>query len=260
MRRGMILGAGSALAMGAGAPGLKILADSALSPVNVIQGRMGIGAVCLLLVALATRRKLSIPRSQWWLVAVYGVVTLAVNHVVFVAALTWMPVGITLLIEYLAPVFIALWVRFGRGQRLPGALWVGIAATLVGLALISQVWAGAGLSGIGLLLALISAVTYAARFLLTEHGLRSHDPIVMATWGAGLGTVVLLPLERFPFDRIGADEVGMLLWVGVVSMALGMLLNVGAQRTISSAAASLMASLEIVIGGALAAILLGERL
>ncbi|WP_436495788.1 DMT family transporter [Actinokineospora sp. HUAS TT18] len=260
MRRGLVLGAASALAMGGSAPALKVLAGSELSPVNVIQARMAIGAVTLLFLALVTKRDLRVPRSEWWLIGLYGGLGLALNQVVYTAALTRMPVGLTLLIEYLAPVLIALWIRFVRREHLPARLWVGIAATLAGLALISQVWTSVRLDGLGMLAALAAAVTYAGRFLFAERALRTHDPLVLATWGAGFGTMVLVPLEPFPFAQVGTQEVWLLVWVGVVGLAASVLLTVLAQRTLPSTAASLISCLEIVIGGALAAVLLGEHL
>lgn len=45
---------------------LKMLAGSGLSAINVIQGRMTIGAIALLLLAVATRRNLRIHCRHWW--------------------------------------------------------------------------------------------------------------------------------------------------------------------------------------------------
>ncbi|MBC6447589.1 DMT family transporter [Actinokineospora xionganensis] len=260
MRRGLAFAAAGAVAMGSSAPVLKMLAGSGLSAVNVIQGRMAIGAIALLLLAVATRRSLRIHRRHWWLLGLYGVFTLSLNQVSYTFAITRLPVGITLLIEYLAPVLIALWIRFVRRTRLPVTLWVGIGTTLLGLALISQVWTSLSLDALGLLTAMVAAATLAGRFLLAEHGLRVHDPLVLTTWGACVGAVALLPLAPFPFERVDAKDWFLLTWIGVVGMAAAVLLSALGQRTISSTAASLVSCVEILVGAGLAAVLLGELL
>ncbi|MCG8918144.1 DMT family transporter [Actinokineospora sp. PR83] len=267
---GLAIGAIGAVAMGSAAPALKLLAGSGLSPVNVIQVRTVIGALALLAAALLLRRgRMSVPRGDWWLVALYGVITIAVNQVLYTVALGRLPVGVALLLEYLAPVLVALWVRFVQGRPVPALLWVGIAVLLAGLALVSGVGGnGAGLDWVGVAFGLAAAVTLAGRFLLAERGLRTHDPLVMATWGGCLGAVALTAagvFAPFPFEVLAstarsAPVWGLALYVGLVGMAGAILLGVIAQRVIPSTSASLVAALEIIVGGVLAAVVLGERL
>ncbi|MFC7613615.1 DMT family transporter [Actinokineospora soli] len=266
---GLAVGALGAVAMGSAAPALKLLAATELSPVNVIQVRTVIGALALLAAALLLRRgRLAIPRRDWWLVAVYGVVTIAVNQVVYTVALGRLPVGVALLLEYLAPVLVALWVRFVRREAVPGLLWVGVAVLLAGLALVSRIAVGGVLDGVGVLFGLMAALTLAGRFLLAERGLRTHDPLVMATWGSCLGAVALVaaaPFAPFPMAVLGESVGGVPAWalglyIGVVGMAGAIVLGAIAQRVIPSTSASVVAALEIVVGSALAAAVLGERL
>ncbi|PPK63712.1 DMT family transporter [Actinokineospora auranticolor] len=270
---GLALGAVGAIAVGSAAPALKLLAVTALSPVNAIQARTVVGAVALLAVALVLRRgRMAVRRADWWLVAVYGVLTLAVNQVVYTVALARLPVGVALLLEYLAPVLVALWVRFARREHVPRLLWAGIVVLLAGLALVTQVWTAAAPDSLGVLFGLLAAVTLAARFVLAERGLRTYDPLVMATWGASLGAVALVAagvVAPFPWHAltavstvgsIGAPVWALVLYVGLVGMAAAILLGAVAQRRIPSTSASLVAAVEIVVGGVLAAVLLGEHL
>ncbi|MGL5867116.1 MAG: DMT family transporter [Dermatophilaceae bacterium] len=274
LRSGLAVGASGAVAMGSAAPALKLLAATDLSAVNVIQARTVVGALALLAATLFLRRgRMAIPQRHWWLVATYGIVTIAVNQVLYVVALGRLPVGVALLLEYLAPVLVALWVRFVQRRIVPALLWVGILVLLVGLALVSQVGTAArGLDGLGVLFGLLAALTLACRFLLVEHGLRSHDPLVMATWGTCLGAVALVaaaPVAPFPVAVLGqtassngasAPVWALVLYVGLVGMAGAILLSAVAQRTLPSTSASLIAALEIVVGGILATAVLREHL
>jgi drug/metabolite transporter (DMT)-like permease len=268
---GLLLAVGAAVAMGGSAPALKAMASTELSALNVVQARAVTGAAVLMLVALVLRRgRLRVARRDWWLVAGFGVVSLAMNQVVFTAALSRMPVGVTLLLEYLAPVLVALWVRFVQRKAVSALVWVGILGTMLGLALVGQVWAGLALDGVGFLLGLLAAVTMAARFLLTERGLDRHDPLVLAAWGSTVSAGALLLtglLAPFPLAVL-ADAVDMqgtavplavlVAWVGLIGTAGGVLLGVAAQRLLAPTSASLVLTLEVVAGAGLAYVVLGE--
>ncbi|GLZ38641.1 DMT family transporter [Actinokineospora sp. NBRC 105648] len=259
--RGLTLAALGAVAVGSSAPALKLLAHTELTPVNVIQARTAVGAVALLAIALARRRGMLVQREHWWLVGLYGVVTIAANQVAYTAALTRVPVGIALLLEYLAPVLVALWVRFARRTRLPRLLWVGIAVTLAGLAVVASTRTAGGIDPVGVLFGLLAAVTLAGRFLLAERGLRSHEPIVLAGWGAAVGAVALSVIDPFPLRQLGDARVWpLVLWVGLVGTAAAVLLAVSAQRLIPPTAASAVACLEIVVGAGAAWVVLDESM
>jgi len=90
----------------------------------------------------------------------------------------------------------------------------------------------------------------------------------MATWGPCLGAVALTAagvFAPFPFEVLtstagSAPVWGLALYVGLVGMAGAIALGAIAQRVIPSTSASLIAALEIVVGGVQAALVLGERL
>jgi drug/metabolite transporter (DMT)-like permease len=76
-------------------------------------------------------------------------------------------------------------------------------------------------------------------------------------------------VQPFDFKAIGQTvDLGgskvsvfvVLLWIGLVGMAGGVILGVSAQQRISPASANLVLSLEVVVGTALAAWLLAESL
>ncbi|HEX2284515.1 MAG TPA: DMT family transporter [Mycobacterium sp.] len=268
---GLLLAVGAAVAMGGSAPALKAMASTELSTLNVVQARAVTGAAVLMIVALVLRRgRLLVARADWWLIAGFGLVSLAVNQVVFNAALSRLPVGVTLLVEYLAPVLVALWVRFVQRKAVSGLVWVGILGTMFGLGLVGQVWTGFALDGVGFLLGMLAAVTMAARFLLTERGLDRLDPLVLAAWGSTVSAGALLLtglVQPFPMavlaqtvDLHGTTVPLTLLvaWVGLIGTAGGVLLGVSAQRLLAPTSASLVLTLEVVAGAGLAYVVLGE--
>jgi len=270
---GLWLALGAAMAMGSAAAAMKALGTTGLPAVNVVQARLLVAAAALMAVAVVVRRgRVRLARRDWWLVGAYGVVGLAANQVVFMMSLSRLSVGVALLLEYLAPVLVALWVRYVRREPLSGLVWVGITGTLLGLAMVGRVWAGFALDGVGFVLGLLAAVTMASRFVLADRGLRRHDPLVLAAWGTTVSACALLltgAFAPFPLDAlargvvlngVAVPAVLLVAWVGLVGTAGGVLLAVAAQRLLPPTAASLVLTLEVVVGAGLAYLLLAEGL
>ncbi|MCS7476816.1 DMT family transporter [Umezawaea endophytica] len=270
---GVTLAVGSAVCFGSAGPATKALTASGLSALEITQARMSVAAVLLLaFVGLTAPRRLVVRRAEWPLVVAFGVLAFCVNQSLYAVAVGRLPVGVALLLEYLSPVMVVLWVRFVRGTRLPGAVWLGVGAALVGLVLVGEVWAGFRLDLLGVLAGVGTAVALTARFLLSERGLRTRDPAALAALGTAIGAValdVVSPVTSFPFAALGGEAVvagariplwGLLCWLAVVSTVLAYLTGVSAQRYLPPTAASQLATLEVVVAGGFAALLLGERL
>jgi drug/metabolite transporter (DMT)-like permease len=270
---GLWLAFGAAMAMGSAAAAMKALGATGLPAVNVVQARLLVAAAALMAVALVVRRgRVRVARRDWWLVGAYGVVSLAANQLVFMMSLARLSVGVALLLEYLAPMLVALWVRFVRREPVSGLVWVGIVGTLLGLGMVARVWAGFALDGVGFVLGLLAAVTMATRFVLADRGLRRQDPLVLAAWGTTVSAGALLltgTVAPFPVDAltqevdlngIAVPVVLLVAWVGLVGTAGGVLLAVAAQRLLAPTSTSLVVSLEVVVGAALAYAVLGESL
>lgn len=123
------------------------------------------------------------PREVPTLLA-YGLVGVAMLHMTYFVAIERLPIGLALLLEYLAPVLVALWVRVVRRQPVRAALWPALGMCLVGLALVAEVGGDAvGLDPLGVLAGLGAAVSFATYFLLGERMVVHRDPLSTTFWG-----------------------------------------------------------------------------
>ena len=182
----------------------KLLLDGYISPWRLAQIR-AISA-CLFLGIYLWRKAphaLRLTKSEIPSMAIYGVVGIAVVQGAYFLAITRMHVSIALLIEFTAPVWIVLYLRFVKHRHVPHQMWVALVLALTGLAFVAQVWEGLTLDGIGVIAAFGSAFALAFYFLMGEGIAQTRDNISAMMWGfffAALSWCLVLPVWSFPFE------------------------------------------------------------
>ncbi|MGH3046529.1 MAG: EamA family transporter [Gaiellaceae bacterium] len=144
------------------------------------------GSAVLLVAAVALLRPASLrvaPRELAFLAA-FGILGLAFVQFFYFVAIARLPIGIALVIQYLAPVFVALWARFVVHEPVRRRLWVAIALSLAGLTLVVELWSGFTLDGVGVAACVAAALAYAAYMLMAERSLRGgRDAASLVAWG-----------------------------------------------------------------------------
>jgi drug/metabolite transporter (DMT)-like permease len=272
--RGTVLIVLASVTSATSGPFAKPAMDAGLSPQQMASVRIGLAAVLLLAVVAVWRPGLlRVRRSDWRLLTGYGLVGVAGVQVLYFAAVSRIPIGIAMLLEFTAPVLVALWVRFVRRTVLPARMWVGTALAMAGLAMVAQVWDGLGvLDGLGLLAAGGAALCAATYFIVGERGASTLEPLGLVTWGMVVGAAgmfVLAPPWTLPYGLFGVDTdfatLRVPVWTllvacAVVSTAAAYLLSISALRDLPANVASVLALLEPVVATGLAWLLLGQAL
>jgi drug/metabolite transporter (DMT)-like permease len=228
------------------------------------------------LIAAATRpRSLRIRTGELPLLIALGI-GLAVVQWAYFFAIHRLDIGIALLIQYIAPILIALWARFVFHEPVRRRIWTALALSLAGLTLIVEIWHGGSLSGPGVAACVLAAISYAAYVLIAERGVRRRDPISLSAWGFLFATIfwsLLAPWWNFPGRHVD-DHVSLLgnlasshvplwllmLWMVVLGGILPFALIVSALRHISATRAGITAMLEPVVAIIVAWAWLGESL
>ncbi len=261
----------ASVAFGSSGPLAKSAMQAGLSPQQVASARIGIAALVLVVgVALVKPAVLRVRREQWRLLLAYGLIGVAAVQLLFFVAVSRLPVGIAMLLEYTSPVLVALWVRFVRHVRLPALSWTGTALALVGLAMVAQVWDGLRLDAVGLLAGIGAALCSAAYYLLGERGASEHHPIGLVTWGMVVGALAVFAVSP-PWDLPWArfDEAvrfgpwlpplwSLLVAVALISTAVAYALSIMSLRHLPSTVASVLALSEPIVATVLAWLVLGE--
>lgn len=246
-----------------------------IGPVHLTEIRGLLSGALLLVVLLFTRpSSLRITWRQVPFLALYGLVAFALTQVLYMITLTRLPVGITTLLMFLAPVVVALWLRFGRREPGSPMIWVALALVVCGLALVAQFWAGLSLDGLGLLTGLGTAIALACYWLLGEHGAKTRDAASLTFWGFVFATAmwtVVAPWWNFPWSALGNSgsfvtgdlEVpvwALVTWLVVMGTIVPFLLVVASIQRIGSQRAGIIGTTEPVWATLLAFVLLGQTI
>lgn len=265
----------SAFAFGGSGPAAKPLIEAGLDPLHVTWLR--VAGAALVTLPLAWRHR-GLLRTHPGLLAGFGLLAVAGVQACYFAAISRIPVGVALLIEYLAPALVLGWVRFVQRRPVTRAAAVGVVLAVGGLSCVVEVWTGLAFDAVGLLLALGAACCQVGYFVLSDHGVDEDgrtpapDPVGVIAYGLLAGALVLTVLTR-PWtmhwavllrdaEMDGTPVPGPVLlgWIVLVATVAAYLTGVVSIRRLSPQVAGVVACLEAVVATALAWILLGEHL
>ena len=148
------------------------------------------------------RNSLKAERREIPTLIFYGVFGYAMVQLgYFIGISRGVPLSLVLIIEFTAPIWIVLWIKFVRKGWVSNDMWVAIALCLIGLILVSKVWQGFTFDLIGILSAVGSAISLAIYFLISEAQSAKRSAQATVVWGigiAGLFWLIVLPIWNFP--------------------------------------------------------------
>ncbi|MGY2085464.1 EamA family transporter [Blastococcus sp. SYSU DS0539] len=227
----------------------------------------GAAVVLLVALALAAPERLRVRVRELPLLAVFGVVGVALTQFLYYVAIGRMPVGIALVFEMTAPVFIALYVWLVRREQVRSRLWAALLLSLSGLVLVAQVWQGGGsLDVVGVVAALGAALCLATYYLVGERGTVGRDPVTLTCWSfvaAALFWALAAPWWEFD-SGVLAEPVPLSLgdlrlplwllvgWIVVLGAAVPFWLSIAALPHLAPTTAGLVATVEPVFASVVA--------
>ena len=253
----------------------KVVLQSGISSLELTQVRATGAFLGFGLVLAATRREsLRLRRREVPYLVVFGIAGVAFVQWLYFVSIGRLPIGIALLIEYIAPILIAIWAWAVFKEQIRRRIWLALVLAVVGLAIVVEVWSGLSLDGIGVAAALCAALAYAVYVLMAERAVRRRDPASLTAYGflfAALFWAAIQPVWRFPAARLD-DSVSLLghlerfslpvwlllLYVVVAGTMVTFLLVAAALRHISATRVGIVAMLEPVAASAVAFVWLGE--
>ena len=256
----------------------KVIIESGDVPAQRLTEVRTTGAFVILFVVLALARpgSLRVRREELPVLLTFGVLGLALVQWFYFEAISRLDIGVALLIQYVAPILVALWARFVYHEPVRRRIWASLCLSILGVALLVQLWDGLTLDGVGVATAIGSAITFSIYILSAERAVRRRDPVSLVCYGFLLATIfwaVIQPLWTFPLDRVDdtvsllgrLDDISLpvwllMAWMVVFGTIVPFALLAASLRHIPASRAAITAMFEPVAATVFAYAWLGEAL
>lgn len=203
-------------------------------------------------------------------VLVYGVLAVAGAQLCFFNALSYLSVGVALLLEYSGVLLVVLWLWLRQGQRPRRLTIAGAVVAIAGLGLVLNLTGDQRVDPVGVLWGLGAAVGLATYFVLSAGTEDALPPLVVAWGGLTVGGVTLLlagavgalPLAA-PRTQVTLldTEVSWLvpvLGLSLVAAVVAYVAGIVAARLLGAKVASFVGLTEVLFAVLIAWLLLGQ--
>lgn len=249
----------------------KALLETGWSPGAAVTARLTGAALILAIPAVpALRGRWHQLKDNWLTILLFGLIGVAACQLFYFNAVERLSVGVALLLEYLAPVIIVLWLWAASRKRPRPLTIAGTLLSLGGLILVLDLTGAVKIDFVGVLWGIAAAVCLAIYFFITAKENDTLPPIVLASGGLMVGAAVmwlaaatgLLPMAFSTADtKLGPWTTPW--WVslaGLIVMAtvLAYVSGIVAARALGSKVASFVSLTEVLFAVIWAWLLLGE--
>ncbi|MEI2277790.1 DMT family transporter [Paenarthrobacter ilicis] len=249
----------------------KSMLETGWSPGAAVAVRLTGAALILLLPAVVVLRgRWHQLKDNWLTILLFGLIGVAGCQLFYFNAVARLSVGVALLLEYLAPVMIVLWLWIASRRRPRALTSAGALLSLGGLVLVLDLTGAVKVDFIGVLWGMAAAVCLVIYFFITAKENDSLPPLVLASGGLVVGAAVmwlaglagLLPMTFSTADTtLGpwttpwwVSAVGLVILATVLAYVSGIM----AARSLGSKVASFVSLTEVLFAVLWAWLLLGE--
>ena len=237
-----------------------------LLPKTIVLFRAGIALAALLILVVGFRRDLLRiqPRHLPLLIA-QGAIGIAAFYLTYIYAVQIAGMAVAVVLMYTAPLWVTLFSWRFLGESLHSRKLLALAGTLVGAALVAQVYSTnlVRVGAPGIALGLGSGICYACLSVLNKYALRHYSAWTVLTYSLAFG-LPLLAVVQSPTDLSRAVTTpGAMVWLlalGLGPSLGGGLLYAAGLAELPASVASILASFEPVVACALAFVVLGEQM
>ncbi len=275
-RRAYLLLVGAALLYSINGIVSKWVMEAGLSPWRLTEIRTT-GSLLALVIYLAVKGRLHLLRptkGELPLLILFGVIGIAAVQSFYFFSILKLHVSIALIIEFTAPIWIVLYLRFVKKTKIANSMWLGLVAAFIGLILVGEVWNGLTLNGLGVISSFLDALSLAAYFVVGRSLGKIRGTDTMLVWGFGITSIlfaVAQPWWSFPFHifRIEINLNGhysghhlpgwlLITFIILIGTVLPYLFVLAGVNALSPQVASIIGMLEPVLAGVFGWILLNE--
>ncbi len=240
--------------------------DRGVEPLDLVVIRSYLATLTLLLAfALFSPSGLRVGWRDLRLAAVVGIGGLMTNNFLYFEAINLTTVATALLLQYQAPILVAVYTLLVQRQRLSRRLVLALTLCVAGCVLVVRIYSPAvlRLNLLGVMAGIGTAFTFAFYILASRVALKRMGPWALVAYGylvASLAWVPVVPPWRLLMQGYDVGIWGAFLAVATVGTVLPFGLFIGGLRHLPATQASIASTLEPVVAATAAYLILGETL
>ncbi len=220
------------------------------------------------------RGRLRLARKDIPRLAAMGAISIGIFHVIWNLTVAMIPIAVATVLNYTAPFFVILLAWLIWRERPNRVQNLSLVLAFIGCLLVTGAYnvGDAQLNWPGLVLGLLSGLTYGSMTIFSKDALKRYDPWTIMTYAFGFGALTIFVAHSAL--TMFAPQPGILTlsfglppeaWLSVGALALvstvsGFGLYTTGLKYLSAGSASITATLEPVMATALALLLLGETI
>jgi len=243
-----------------------LFTKGSITTFDLVQARITLASLFLfLIIFFADRSKLRISAKSigyfFWL----GFVGMATVQFTYLYAISKINVASAILIQYLAPAFIAIYFLLTGREEISR---ITIAALIMSITGCFFVAAGKKLglgdmNKAGVISALCSALTFAFYTVKGEEGMKKYDPSTVLLY-ALLFAAAAWNIFRFPFSWVSSNldlfSIAAIFYIAVMGTVVPFLLYFWGIKMIRPTRACITATIEPIIAGLISWLIVGEKM
>ena len=271
---GVIYAVSGALLFGVNASTSKVIMATGVEGSQIVLFRSFATAAIAAAILLFTKRSaFRVAKSEWPMLLGFGVVGVALMQWAYSMAVANLQVGIALLIEYTAIVWVPIAAMVLFKEKVRARIWVGVALVLSGLVVVSNLSLD-GLSLVGVGFAFMASATLTVYFIMGERTQVGRDSMSTLFYTMTISVVFWLifsPWWNFDWSNYG-EAVSLdgnlatvsvpawvlLVWVGGMGSFVPMMLSYKALTHLSATGVGIASTAETVFAFIFGLLWLGE--
>lgn len=260
---GLVCGVVAGVSYGTNPLFAKPLLQSGVPVLVMLFFRYGISAALLSLLMLLKKERFSVRKNEFGLLVLLGALFAGSSLFLF-ASYEFIPSGLATTLVYLYPVFVALIMVFLRFYP-SWQTWLSIVATLGGIILLSSPSRGAEIKPLGIVLAIMSALSYASYLVIVNRSsrIKQVSEHTLTLYALVVGTILFAALRMAQGGSIteGVDSVAdwaNLLGLAIVPTMISMLTLAVSSRFIGPTKTSILGVFEPLTAILIGTLMFGE--
>lgn len=261
--RGSICGVVAAISYGTNPLGALNLYAEGMNPNSVMFYRYGLAVVILALIMLFRRKSFAVSWHEFRILAALGLL-MAASSLTLYSSFNFMDAGIASTLLFVYPVMVAVMMAALFKEKVTTVTALSIMLALGGIALLYQGGDGAVLSTVGVILVMISSLTYAVYIIIVNKSSLRLSSVKLTFYVLLVGTLFIVAYS-FVGKNTQIEPLttpSMLIYALVLALfptVISLILMVIAVHDVGSTPTAVMGALEPITAVCIGVLVFGEQ-